>query len=196
MALEHLQTAKMIKLASGRHRHLGGTDTETQSDVAEALTLAKQKMCSSAELVRSVTKTEFPDYELLGAFSVFWLDDSMRGKARRAPHTSLSECGLGCLNRLAHVFNVDADQLALEFQGHLRLAQTAKSRKPELSAASAWACTLRETAKRAKKKRADFSIQHLASNSVAQCGATFVGGASLNEHNRRHFHRKGAFFSQ
>ena len=54
---------------------------------------------------------------------------------------------------------MDADDLANQFQDHVRLAQTAKARKPKLSAASAWDCALRETAKRAAKNG-----KHSASN--------------------------------
>ena len=45
-------------------------------------------------------------------------------------HTS--QYGLGCLNRLAHVFNVNADDLAHQFEDHVRLEQTALSRKLKL----------------------------------------------------------------
>ena len=54
VVLEHLETAKMIKLTNGQFRRLGGIDAETQSDIAEALTLVQRKMRSWADLVRSV----------------------------------------------------------------------------------------------------------------------------------------------
>ena len=87
VALEHLAKQKAIKLAENRYLMLGGTEPEAQKEIANATTKALQKFRAWADLVHEVVQTEFPDFELLAAFSVFWLDESMAGTAKRAPHS-------------------------------------------------------------------------------------------------------------
>ena len=82
VALEHLQTAKMIKLRNGQFRCLGETDAVTQSDIAEALTSAKQKTRSWADLALFGVGHRVSKLRIVGAFSVFWLDDSIGGTTK------------------------------------------------------------------------------------------------------------------
>ena len=59
---------------------LGGAGA--RKEIENATTKALQKLRAWADLVHEAVQTEFPDFELLAAFSVFWLDESMAGTAK------------------------------------------------------------------------------------------------------------------
>ena len=150
VALEHLAQQKMIKLAENKYMMLGGP--QAQREIANATTKALRKFRAWADLVHEVVQTEFPDFELLAAFSVFWLDESMEGTANRAPHSvGPSNWSLNCLRRLADVFGVPEDRLKEEFQDHQRIAQTVRNQNAHMTSASAWAGALRATQSKATK---------------------------------------------
>ena len=82
VALEHLAKQKAIKLSLPKDRYLMLGGAGAQKEIENATTKARQKLRAWAGLVHEVVQTEFPDFELLAAFSVFWLDESMAGTAK------------------------------------------------------------------------------------------------------------------
>ena len=84
-----------------------------------------QRMVAWSKVVQEVAATEFPDWELLGAFAVFRLEEPP-ARARHAPRptpTPIDRAAQDCLRQLANAFRVDFRQLREEFQDHQRLAQ-------------------------------------------------------------------------
>ena len=82
VALEHLAKQKAIKLSKGRYLMLGGAGA--RKEIEKTTTEALQKLRAWADLVHEVVQTEFPDFELLAAFNVFWLDE--RSKQMKCCH--------------------------------------------------------------------------------------------------------------
>ena len=120
--------------------HYSGEGKQGSLSTALVLRVARplQKFNAWADLVHEVVRTEFPDFEVLAAFSVFWLDESMEGTAKRAPHTAgPSDWSVSCLQRLANIFDVREDTLKTQFQDHQRIAQTVRNQNHEMTAASA-----------------------------------------------------------
>ena len=153
MALEHLAQQKMIKLAENKYLMFGGPQPEAQKEIANATTKALQKFHAWADQVHEVVQTEFPDFELLAAFSVFWLDESMEGTAKRAPHTAGP-------SRLVTQLPTEACRRLWCAREHIERGvpgppanrtNIEKPRMHEMTSASAWASALRATQSKATK---------------------------------------------
>ena len=116
-------------------------------DVNAVVQKCLQRMVAWARLVEEVVSTEFPAWELLGAFSVFRLADApTRERAPARPAAlALGDCAQQRLLALADAFNVDGRQLVEEFQDHQRVAQGIKNTRPEVSSVEAWREALAKT---------------------------------------------------
>ena len=104
-------------------------------------------MVACSQVVEAVAATEFPGWELLGAFAVFRLDEP-QARARPVARPLPSPIGLGaqdCLQQLATAFHVDSRQFREEFQSHQILAQGYKNMQPATSDADAWRYALAST---------------------------------------------------
>ena len=100
-----------------------------------------QRMVAWCGLVAEFILTEFQDWESLGAFGVFRLEEppfARSGPMTRPPPQPGGDWASGCLGQLARAFGVDPAQLREEFQDHQRLAQGRKNMKPASTATEAW----------------------------------------------------------
>ena len=143
LCLKHLQTTKLVRLGNGALRTVCGPAVDVNAVVQKCL----QRMVVWARLVEEVVSTEFPAWELLGAFSVFRLADApTRERAPARPAAlALGDCAQQRLLALADAFNVDGRQLVEEFQDHQRVAQGIKNTRPEVSSVEAWREALAKT---------------------------------------------------
>ena len=143
LCLKHLQTTKLVRLGNGALRTVCGPAVDVNAVVQKCL----QRMVAWARLVEEVVSTEFPSWELLGAFSVFRLADApTRERAPARPAAlALGDCAQQRLLALAGAFNVDGRQLVEEFQDHQRVAQGIKNTRPEVSSVEAWREALAKT---------------------------------------------------
>ena len=143
LCLKHLQTTKLVRLGNGALRTVCGPAVDVNAVVQKCL----QRMVAWARLVEEVVSTEFPAWELLGAFSVFRLADApTRERAPARPAAlALGDCAQQRLLALADAFNVDGRQLVEEFQDHQRVAQGIKNTRPEVSSVEAWREALAKT---------------------------------------------------
>ncbi len=146
LALKHLETQKVVIESTGTFKTIGGPGV----DQAKVRRCCLQRMVAWCRLVEEVADTEFPDFELLGSFSVFRLHaTNARSSTQRGclPPVAMEEStwASNCLGHLAGAFGVDKGQLLAEFLDHRALAQSEKDKNPELSAVAVWQRTLEKT---------------------------------------------------
>ena len=123
--LDILKRPRLLYCPNGAIKSVGGRAADA------ALQNCFRRMEAYTALVADVVRTEFPDYELLCAFSVFNLDDSGRD---RPANTG----GDISLQRLAKAF--DVHEAALKDQYHrLRAVALQKKRdRPDVCNKTAW----------------------------------------------------------
>ena len=137
--MQHLQTQKLVSDGAGV-RGVGGLTLVDSAPEGPLVRGCLQRMAAWPKVVQEVAATEFPDWELLGAFAVFRLEQPP-ARARPVPlppPTPIGRAAEGCLRQLANAFHVDFRQLREEFQDHQRLAQGHKNMQPATSDADAW----------------------------------------------------------
>ena len=139
LCLAHLRMQKAVRDGSGRVRMIGGPAFDLEALSKRCL----QRMSAWSKVVHEVAATEFPEWELLGAFSAFRLAEPgtrAAGPAAARPPPSCPGRGVrDCLQQLASAFGItDPAGLCLEFQNHQRLAQGHKNMLPDTSDADAW----------------------------------------------------------
>ena len=159
LCLQHLQVQKSIPDGAGGVRGIGGPTFNPKGPVVRR---CLQRMAAWSRVVQEVAATEFPDWELLGAFAVFRLEQP-QARARPVARPLPSPIGCGaedCLHQLASAFHVDPRQLREEFQNHQRLAQGHKYMQPATSDADAWRHALAST-QRNRKTRETWSAKAL-----------------------------------
>ena len=146
LCLAHLRMQKAVRDGSGRVRMIGGPAFDLEALSKRCL----QRMSAWSKVVHEVAATEFPEWELLGAFSAFRLAEPgtrAAGPAAARPPPSCPGRGVrDCLQQLASAFGItDPAGLCLEFQNHQRLAQGHKNMFPDTSDADAWRHALAST---------------------------------------------------
>ena len=129
LCLAHLRTPKLVPRSDGTLRSVGGP---THSSVVG---MCLSRMIAWTDVVLEVIDTEFPDWELLGAFGVFHLADESKSSssARMPTREALQPVGAWARERLATLagqFDVAPGQLEEEFLDHRRIAQAEKARHP------------------------------------------------------------------
>ncbi len=147
VALKFLEQPRMVQTRTGV-KQFGGPS----SDLSAVTRSCLQRMVAWSVLAEEVANTEFPDFELLGAFQVFKLHFRDVGLTTRRgclpPEVAEEEditFGSSCLQHLAEAFDADPSQLQTEFMDHRPLAQAEKQQHPELSAVAVWQRTLDKT---------------------------------------------------
>ena len=126
LCLQHLQTQKSIPDGAGGVRGIGGLTLVDLDPTGALVQRCLQRMVAWSRVAQEVAATEFPGWELLGAFAVFRLQEP---QARAKPVSALplpSPIGDGaqdCLQQLASAFHVHPRLLRAEFRDNQRLAQ-------------------------------------------------------------------------
>jgi len=145
--MSYLRTAKMVHKTGARMPVSFGGREPSDRLVNECL----GKMVAWCRVVEEVASTEFPDYELLGAFQVFRL---LPHSAADRPGPSLNN-GLQSklLSQLAMTWGVDANGLCSQFFEHRRLAQDFVDKQPTLSVPEAWRLALKQTQSTARRRK-------------------------------------------
>ena len=162
LCLQHLRTQKAIPDAESRVRVIGGPNLDLGPQGA-LVKRCLQRMVAWSRVVEGVAATEFPFWELLGAFSVFRLEE-VQARDRPAARPPPSVPGRGaqdCLQQLARAFGVDPNELRAEFQDHQRLAQGRKNMRPDTSDADAWRHALTGTQRPDRNTRRNWSAKAL-----------------------------------
>ena len=142
LALKVVERSRLLRAAKGMYRSLGGLAPPAILVLARRTCLPRMK--AWRRLVLEVVDTEFPDYELLGAFSVFRLQPPS-AHAQHRPAQEAPAWDLNSLARLAEAFGVDKAALIEQFQDHRRVAQTEKAQRPHAPAACSWQRALHRT---------------------------------------------------
>ena len=142
LALKHLERPRMLREAKGRHRSIGGLAMPAILDIARGKCLPRMK--AWRRLALEVVDTEFPDYELLGAFSAFCLQPAGAHARHRAPQEANAWVA-NSLGRLADAFGVDKALLTEQFQDLRRIAQTEQDQRPDEPTACSWQRALHKT---------------------------------------------------
>ena len=124
LCLQHLQTQKLSS-DGGSVRGVGGLTLVDLAPEGPLVQGCLQRMVAWSQVVLEVAATEFPDWELLGAFAVFRLEEppARATPVPLPPPTPIGRAAQNCLRQLAKVFHVDFSQLREEFQNHQRPAQ-------------------------------------------------------------------------
>ena len=107
---QHLQTQKLVSDGAGGVRGLGGLTLVDLAPEGQLVRGCLQRMVAWSKVVQEVAATEFPDWELLGAFAVFQLEEP-QARAKPVALPLPSPIGRGaqdCLHQLA--FHVDPRQ--------------------------------------------------------------------------------------
>ena len=164
LALAHLTRAKLVPFPGNVPVTLGG-----QGANPDVVTECLGRMVAWTRLVEEVSKSEFPEMELLSCFGVFRLalapsvPDSVPSAALSATKQ---------LHRLAEAFQVDSDGLFDQFAAHQRIAQ-AEMIEGE-PAAAAWRRALQKT-QSTSRRRSNFpagSLRALLQRYVIAPGST------------------------
>ena len=166
LARKHLERPRMLREAKGRHRSIGGLAMPAILDIARGKCLPRMK--AWRRLALEVVDTEFPDYELLGAFSAFCLQPAGAHARRRAPQEANAWVA-NSLGRLADAFGVDKALLTEQFQDLRRIAQTEQDQRPDEPTACSWQRALHNNASCLPLCRA-VACDRLASGSAAVRG--------------------------
>ncbi len=159
LCLKHLHTRKVIVRPGGKVESMCGPHMSPETFAAVTRNCL-QRMVAWVRLVEEVASTEFPAWELLGAFSVFRLADVPTRGPRvplRPPMNAISLAVDGCAQQrlcaLASAFGVDDRELVEEFQDHRRVAQGIKNTRPEMNSMQAWRECLSQTQRSRKSKQ-------------------------------------------
>ncbi len=149
VALDALRTPKLIRRSDGTLYTLGGRPVPD-----DLLTTCLGRLAAWCRVAEEVCKTEFPDYEVLGAFSAFALIPNATKTTLQLPTTANTTLKSN-LDRLAACFNVDAGDLADQFMDHAHLAQKEFDKAPDGEDATARAWRRATAASQGSPRRRD-----------------------------------------
>ena len=143
IALEYLCRPRVIEVPGKCLRSLGCKSGADETNTTRALA----RMANWVKVTHEISKTEFPDYDVLAKFQPFFVSDTGNTSSAKAPSDAAN------LSYIAKVFNVDSTKLIHQTEQHKPIAASEKRKRPTLTSIGAWSKALERTQSTSKRRQ-------------------------------------------
>ena len=157
----------------------------TRQPTAADLDACFGRMQAFLKLAKAELEAEFPDWELAQSFRVFEI-----GKQPLATDAVDAKCQQHHLDRLAHAFDVDPIQLAIEFAEHMHLARQAKH-QTQCTSKEAWIDAVDRNDKRNAVARLLMCLKKVPGRWICFVASTSGDHPEFRHHHHHHQQQPG-----
>ena len=141
--MEYLRSPRIIEVPGKCLRSLGCKSGADETNTTRALA----RMANWVKVTHEISKTEFPDYDVLAKFQPFFVSNTSNTSTANAQNDA------AMLPYIAKVFNVDSTKLIHQTEQHNPIAVNERRKKPTLTSIGAWSKALERTQSTSKRRQ-------------------------------------------